>query len=1275
MALPELSPPDVQVIQEFQTVSPTIVTPMLMPCIVAACKQVLNALTSTGSVNSDVAVTLPGYAITTNTSFTGLGGKRIKVQYKTYTAEEITFAASPANPTPDQVVEQFNLAAPTGLLAVKVTDGANERVMFRTTASALGEDFKFLLPAADDGSAILGITKDYTYFGYSQYNQYDIRLPDLLLPDPNDNLSELLVDRTSVRAFVNTSGVRMTEAKRTESIVEPYGKSDITGTVAINGLSYPDDLMDKTFEMLLAEESEKTLTLFATLKALLAAAVTELRAAYTLHIAHGAGAGHQNGADAVNVLDPLLVVTATSTLAEFSASMADFETKYNAHDADVGPAFHGVVGPQFATAGGALVTWANLITAYNDYWSKFNQHIELLAGPYHDLLPPSAVAGEYARRMIIDLYNALASHYTLHIANSAAGVYTLRIHKIPDIVNTLTYPSLGTTATLADIAAAYLDFQAKFNAHDADAATYHIAAGVAHQIAGGAATPTFAEVLDLAYDNAASCFTAFNAHISATDIHYLGGDTYNPVVTTKNLATVDENTVVTEINALWGANVTASLTGANLLKIVSNVGGLTIGDGTANVVMGFTDDDYEWAIEAVDDGDADTLTPYVRVQNADFTAAAAAASHTGSIALSVANFPPVLTGKTVILGEDGAHLQTIVLTAAAVDVATVILEINAVMGSGFCINSGDKLKFDTTITGHEAKLQFGNGTAHRDLGLPVNTAYYGTAFKPVPGDELWQNDARLATIIEVGPGGNVDRLRLDTEITNTYKKAHAWIQAKNIASGAVGRPTPDLTTNNYYFDIKHDLVRDHRGQPSNDGGQLLVTYSALRKDVSPDADNPELLVYETTDDVEDAIPPVDETNPLALGLFFALTNAPNVSVSGIGVTEDSTTYPFGTLQGFVDAFEFLEAYEVYAIAPMTQEIDVHGVLNTHVTSMSLPAQKRERMGIVVPVLPTRKLDTAVVSGTNGESTATLNEFDSKLADLPALIAAQGLNPAALSYSDGVYIDIERDTKKYNVSSVVGTLVTIRVAFGATENTDNFFATTNLPADLLQESFTVYVRGAAISTKTEQVEAYYYLGKSYANRRFVNVVGSQVVASVGGSDTSLAGHYLGAAIAGMVGENHPAQGHTNLPISGFKSVSYTWPYFNDTQLNQIAAGGNYIIIQRTSGGPLLCRHQLTTDVTTVNNRELNILKAVDFSAKFYRLTVKEFVGIYNISPSTYDLLALVVESATEYLKNEQVILGAEFGGPTQSTTQTDKTEINGRLEVYVPNNYIEITLTV
>ena len=56
--------------------------------------------------------------------------------------------------------------------------------------------------------------------------------------------------------------------------------------------------------------------------------------------------------------------------------------------------------------------------------------------------------------------------------------------------------------------------------------------------------------------------------------------------------------------------------------------------------------------------------------------------------------------------------------------------------------------------------------------------------------------------------------------------------------------------------------------------------------------------------------PITEENPLALGLYLCLLNAPGLEVKGLGIDEVSGAAPEGTEKKPMPAADFLETEEV-----------------------------------------------------------------------------------------------------------------------------------------------------------------------------------------------------------------------------------------------------------------------------------------------------------------------------------------------------------------------------
>jgi hypothetical protein len=616
----------------------------------------------------------------------------------------------------------------------------------------------------------------------------------------------------------------------------------------------------------------------------------------------------------------------------------------------------------------------------------------------------------------------------------------------------------------------------------------------------------------------------------------------------------------------------------------------------------------------------------------------------------------------------------------------IINAINATFGGVFAsAGTGNKILLSSAIKGDESKIAIGSGTANAQIGFTSGAVVNGTPFTPKPGDGIYVDGELIGYITVVMPGGYTTRLKLDREVDRTSFGGYAYyIEALNIlaADAGVTRPTPDLVIDGGgAVVLKNDFLRDTEGNPISASGSLLISYHALRLDVSAMAATPGLLNIEDTTQLETALSPVNTENPLALMLYFMSINAPGVVVTGIGVDEVSSLNPDGTPDGYSRALSFLEAQEVYALAPASQDPVVHQLCMTHVDSMSDPDAKGERIVFINPMMPGEAIPVLVSSGTNGEGTGVTNEFDTKLPGLSADILAAGLDPTNLPVSAGLYLDIASDTYRYSVSAVSGTKVSIRVAFSPGENDDSFYAISNLPSGLLEESFTLYKRGEPLVDSMDKpdyqaiAQAYQDLGKTYANRRVIMVAPENVAANIDSTEQKVPGYYVCAAIAGMVGQLPPQQGFTNYPITGFARCFGSNDVFTNRQMNIGAAGGTYWVIQEVAGGPLTCRHQLTTDLTSIERRELSITKVVDFTAKFMRSGLRSFIGKFNITQPFLDTLSTVVQGQLSFLTESGVLIGGDLNNIIQDKSAPDTVLIDVTLDVPYPCNYIRLTLVI
>lgn len=507
-----------------------------------------------------------------------------------------------------------------------------------------------------------------------------------------------------------------------------------------------------------------------------------------------------------------------------------------------------------------------------------------------------------------------------------------------------------------------------------------------------------------------------------------------------------------------------------------------------------------------------------------------------------------------------------------------------------------------------------------------------------------------------------------------------------------GRPAPDFAVRSTdgAAIIQGQILRDGLTATPYDTGfaSIVLQYKGLRLDLSPDADNPSLLVFDDIDTLESEAGPISTDNPGALMTYFSLLNAPTVSCAAIGVPAVSADAPEGTPLGYAKCAEFLENEEVYALATASQSSVVHQTFLTHTNVMSEPEQKAERIYFFNPVTPTRDNPTLVGSGTDLNTTATQGEATLDVNIAPALIANgidpnSDLNPTTGAIENEVYLDIGDDDNLYLIQKVEsGTKLTLRTTFATGDgNDDSFFSSDAFPTTIISDDWTVYIRGDALVTSTGAqdrpavAQTIQTAAAAYGFRRGFYVFPDQCAINVSGLEQVVEGYYATGCIVGMVAEQPPQQGFTNFPLTGLTRVVGSNKTFTKTHLSTMAAGGVYILIQEADGAPVTCRHQLSTDTSSIESRELSITKVVDYTAKFLRAGLRTFIGRSNITRGFIDNLAAVIRGQLNFLIDGGVLIGADVNNIIQDADNPDTILVDVTLDVPYPANYIRLTLVV
>lgn len=538
--------------------------------------------------------------------------------------------------------------------------------------------------------------------------------------------------------------------------------------------------------------------------------------------------------------------------------------------------------------------------------------------------------------------------------------------------------------------------------------------------------------------------------------------------------------------------------------------------------------------------------------------------------------------------------------------------------------------------------------------------------------------------------GYASKVEVTEDSTSAKANAALGFSGGNLSASGAGRPNPDFSVN-----ISGDIVLGAEvlrsaitGAPVDPGtSDIYVQYTGLRKDVSPLAVAPGLLRISDVATLSTVLSPIRSDNPLALGMFFQLINAPGMEVTGLGVDETSASEPYGTPLAFTRCAGLIESEEIYSIAILTHSETVAQIFKSHVEAMSGPEQKGERILFFCPAAPTRAVDDIISSGLSGNTTATPNQFVLDV-DATAGLASRSLTPAALTVANQVLLELVVTTpsgsvvRNYSVSSVNGSLAVLRVAFAAGENTDGFFSVAPLSEVLVNADWKLAVRGnkllipgSTLPDKNKIAETVASKASAYKQRRLYYVFPDRVKATLGGTEEVIPGFYTCAAIAGMVAKFAPQQGFTNLPMTGFTGVVGSNDTYSIKQLNVMAGGGAYILMQEAPGTPLTSRHQLSTSLTSIETRELSITKVVDFVAKFLRTGLRNFIGTFNITQPFLDTLSTVIQGMISFLVDNGVIIGGDLNNLIQSKDAPDTVLVDITLDVPFPCNYVRLTLVI
>ena len=446
------------------------------------------------------------------------------------------------------------------------------------------------------------------------------------------------------------------------------------------------------------------------------------------------------------------------------------------------------------------------------------------------------------------------------------------------------------------------------------------------------------------------------------------------------------------------------------------------------------------------------------------------------------------------------------------------------------------------------------------------------------------------------------------------------------------------------------------------GGTMYVEYAAtVAAGVGVVGSVTDVGALSTIAPVSAALGTVDPANPIAYGVYKALSNVSGGSVMYVQTAGD-------TLEDYLDALAVLsQRDDVYILAPMTFDRNVQDAVAAHVTNMSGPEVGRWR----ICFLCRPAVSEAAVVGADVVALATISDDP----------AASGTQYTRVAFTSGNVHLIDSGVRALDV---VRTQYTSD-GFGNVAYTEYVVDTVISPTELR------VIGGPAVAvtvpskveiwrpyTRTELAAATAADATSFSSRRvyavwpdYPEVAGVQVP-----------GYFLAAALAGLKSSVLPQQGLTRVEVAGFDGMSRTTRLFDAAQLNTMAEAGMMIVTQSPTG-QIYVRHSLSTDNSDINTSELMRTTNLDSISYVLLARLSSFQGKYNITDQFLELVRLTILEAVSGLRmiTGSAMLGPQILGLRGPVTCIrhplfrDRTLITVLPELPYPNNNSELHIVV
>lgn len=384
-------------------------------------------------------------------------------------------------------------------------------------------------------------------------------------------------------------------------------------------------------------------------------------------------------------------------------------------------------------------------------------------------------------------------------------------------------------------------------------------------------------------------------------------------------------------------------------------------------------------------------------------------------------------------------------------------------------------------------------------------------------------------------------------------------------------------------------------------------------------------VAELDDEISGELHP---DNPLKWGVFKALQNAGGSTVYFTAVCDPENASDWTTVLDLIDGRR-----GIYGLVPLTRLSTALSQYQAHVSSQSSELSNRWRTLWVNADGPATKVIVSEDNSADSEPVLAILEDD-------PLTSGTQYTFLRVPAGNGDFVTNgvqAGDIVRYRFSSDgFGNETYSEFVVDAVINEDTLRLQSGLNAPVnLAEKAEVWRNLTAASLAAELA-----LTAGFADRR-VQYVWPDEIESDG---YTTEGYFLCAALAGLASAVAPHQSLTRVEINGFDNADRTTRLFNQSQLNQMAEGGVWIVTQDPTSGTIHTRHAVTTGANDdLVQREEMIVRNLDSISFAFLDLYDPYIGRANVTDSALEVLRTETQSMIRYLTGANYVqrLGAQL----------------------------------